>query len=137
LKQIQFRRSRTRAAERDKAIYGPISWSLAVESQEVVPVEARAADRWSMVEATMRTLPVVVVKPGKKILVAVLRVLIQAGVHPFPQGGLNEAFGFAVGARGIGASEVMAQTKFNHGSVKSAGTVAMTATSSMRLSLCR
>jgi hypothetical protein len=45
---------------------------LAVESQEVVPVEARTADRWSMVEATMRAVPVVVVKPGKKMFLAVL-----------------------------------------------------------------
>jgi Big-like domain-containing protein len=66
-----------------------------VESQEVVPVEARAADRWSMVEATMRAVPVVVVKPGKKMLVTVLRILIQAGVGPFPQSGLNEAFAHA------------------------------------------
>ena len=77
----------------------------------------------------MRTVPVVVVKPGKKMLVTVLRVLIQACVGPFPQSGLNEAFGFAVGARGIGTSEVMAQTKFNHGGVKSAGTVAVTVVS--------
>jgi len=39
---------------------------LAVESQEVVPVQARAADRWSMVETTMRTMPVVVAKPGRR-----------------------------------------------------------------------
>jgi hypothetical protein len=45
---------------------------LTVESQEVVPVEARTADRWSMVEATMRAVPVVVVKPGKKMFLAVL-----------------------------------------------------------------
>jgi hypothetical protein len=76
-----------------------------------------------MVEATMRTVPVVVVRPGKKMLVTVLRVLIQAGICPFTQGGLNEAFGFAVG---IGTSEVMAQTKFHHGGVKSPRTVAMT-----------
>ena len=38
---------------------------LAVESQEVMPFKARAADRWSMVEATMRSVPVAVVKPGK------------------------------------------------------------------------
>jgi hypothetical protein len=69
-----------------------------VESQEVVPIEARAADRWSMVEATMRAVPVVVVKPRKKMFLTVLRVLIQAGVCPFTQGGLDEAFGFAVGA---------------------------------------
>src|SRR6185437_301786 len=99
---------------------------LAVESQEVVPIEARAADRWSMVEATMRTVPVVVVKPGQKMFLTVLRVSIQAGVGPFAQGGLNEAFGFAVGARGIRTSEVMAQTKFHYGGVKSARTVAVT-----------
>ena len=99
---------------------------LAVESQEVVAIETRAADRWSMVEATMRTVPVVVVKPGKKMFVTVLRVLIQAGVSPFAQGGLNEAFGFAVGAWGIGTSEVMAQTKFQHNGMKSSRTVAVT-----------
>ena len=99
---------------------------LAVESQEVVPIEARAADRWSMVEATMRTVPVVVVKPGKKMVLTVLGVSIQAGVGPFTQGGLDEAFGFAVGARSVRTSEVMAQPKFNHGSVKSARTVAVT-----------
>ena len=79
-----------------------------------------------MVETTMRTMPVVVMKPGKKMFVTVLRVFIQAGIGPFTQSGLNEAFGFAVGARGIGASEVMAQTKFQHGGVKSARTVAVT-----------
>jgi len=97
-----------------------------VESQEVVPIEARAADRWSMVEATMRTVPVVVVKPGKKMYLTVLRVSIQAGVGPFAQGGLDEAFGFAVSAWSVRASEAMAQSKFNHGSVKSARTVAVT-----------
>jgi hypothetical protein len=56
-----------------------------VESQEVVPIEAGASDRWSVVEATMRTVPVVVVKPGKKMFLTVLRVLIQAGIGPFTQ----------------------------------------------------
>jgi hypothetical protein len=36
------------------------------------PIEARAADRWSMVEATMRAVPVVVVKPGKQMIKALL-----------------------------------------------------------------
>jgi hypothetical protein len=54
-----------------------------VGSQEVVPIKTRAADRGSMVKATMRAMPVVVVKPGKKVLMALLRVLIQAGVSPF------------------------------------------------------
>jgi hypothetical protein len=33
------------------------------------------------------------------------RGLAGAGVCPFSQGGLNEALGFAVGARGIGPGE--------------------------------
>ena len=77
-------------------------------------------------EATMRAVPVVVVKPGKKVFMALLRVLVQAGVSPFVQGGLNKTFGFAVGARSIRTSEVVAQIKFNHSGVKSVGTVTMT-----------
>lgn len=48
-----------------------------MESQEVVPIEAGAADRWNMVEAAMRAVPVVVVKPGEKMVVALLGVLIR------------------------------------------------------------
>jgi hypothetical protein len=86
---------------------------LAVESQEVVRFKAGAADRWSMVEATMRPVPVVVVKPGKKLVMALLRVQIGPGISPFAESGLDETFGFAVGARGIGTSEVVAQPQFN------------------------
>jgi hypothetical protein len=43
-----------------------------------------------MVEAAMRAVPVVVVKPGKKVFLTLLRVLIQAGVSPFAQCGLNK-----------------------------------------------
>jgi hypothetical protein len=78
-----------------------------VESQEVVPIQTGTADRRSMVEATMRAVPVVVVKPGKKVFMALFRVLIQAGISPFAQGGLNEAFGFAVGAWSIRTSEAV------------------------------
>jgi hypothetical protein len=60
-----------------------LSAGLTVESQEVVPIKTRAADRRSVVKATMRPVPVVVVKPGKKVVMALLRVLIQAGVSPF------------------------------------------------------
>ena len=96
---------------------------LAVESQEVVPIKTRAADRWSMVKATMRAVPVVVVKPGKKMVMALLGVLIGPGISPFAESGLDETFGFAVGARGIGTSEVVAQTQFNNGSVESVGAI--------------
>jgi len=97
-----------------------------VESQEVVPVEARAADRWSMVEATMRAVPVVVVQPGKKLVVALLGVLIKTGIDPFAKSSLDKSFGFTVGARGVGTGEVMAQAELNHSRVKSVGAIAMT-----------
>ena len=71
-----------------------------MESEEVVPIEARAADRWSMVEATMRAVPVVVVQPGKKLVVALLGVLIKTGINPFAKSSLDKSFGFTVGARG-------------------------------------
>ena len=97
-----------------------------MESQEVVPIEARAADRGSMVEATMRAVPVVVVKPGKKMLMALLRVLIRAGVSPFAKSSLDKSFGFTVGARGVGTGEVMAQAELNYSRVKSVGAIAVT-----------
>ena len=108
---LQRRRARTR---------------LAVESQEVVPFKTGAADRWSMVEATMRAVPVVVVKPRKKLVVALLGVLIGPGISPFAESSLDESFGFTVGARGIRAGEVMTQAEFNHGGMKSVGAIAVT-----------
>jgi len=96
-----------------------------VESQEVVPFKTRAADRWSMVEATMRAVPVVMVKPGKELVVALLGVLIEAGVGPFAKSGLDKSFGFAVGARGVRTGEVMAQAEFNNSCVESVGTIAV------------
>ena len=101
----------------------PSRSGLAVESQEVVPDQARAADRWSMVETTMRAMPVVVVKPGLELIIAMLGSGINTGVSPFAQSGLDEAFGFAVGAWGVGASEVMAQTQSKNGTAESMGTI--------------
>jgi len=94
-----------------------------VESQEVVPVEARASDRWSMVETTMRTIPVVMVKPGLKLIIAMLGSGVETSVSPFAQSGLDEAFGFAVGARSIGASEAMAQTESKNGAAEGMGAI--------------
>ena len=97
-----------------------------MESQEVVPFKTRAADRWSMVEATMRPVPVVMVKPGKELVVALLGVLIQAGIGPFAKSGLDKSFGFTVGARGVGTGEVMAQAELNNSRVESVGAIAVT-----------
>jgi len=46
----------------------------------------------------MGTMPVVLMQPGIELGLTLAGVLIDAGVGPFPQRGLDEAFGFAVGA---------------------------------------
>ena len=49
----------------------------------------------------MRTGVVVVVGPGSEGEVSLLRVGPVSRISPFAQGGLDEAFGFAVGLRGV------------------------------------
>ena len=72
--------------------------------QEVVDIEAGAADRWFEVEAGVGSMPVVLVNPGSEVAQTFGRVLIEASVGPLANGGLDEAFGFTVGARGVEAS---------------------------------
>ena len=55
----------------------------------------------------MGAVEVVVVQPRVELLMALERGLVGAGVGPFSQGGLDEALGFAVGARSIGPGEAV------------------------------
>ena len=48
---------------------------------------------------------VVGMKPGQQGLGALLGMIVRPCVSPFAQGGLDEAFGLAVGARGIGTGK--------------------------------
>jgi hypothetical protein len=73
---------------------------LGVVSQEVVDIEACSADGWLLVEASMGTVPVVLVCPDGQPGSSVLRVLIDACVGPLVDRGLDEAFCFSVGAWG-------------------------------------
>ena len=57
------------------------------------------ADGRSVTETTMRTVEVVMLKPGRELLIAFFGVEVVANVSPLAQGSLNEAFGLAVGAR--------------------------------------
>jgi hypothetical protein len=70
-----------------------------------------AADGWSISKATMRSVEVVIVEPGRELLIAFFGVGPVAGVGPFAESSLNEAFGLAVGARGIGTSEAVAKAE--------------------------
>ncbi len=49
----------------------------------------------------MWSVPVVLVYPRLEVAVSFRRVLVDAGVGPFAGGGLDEAFGLAVGAWGV------------------------------------
>lgn len=52
----------------------------------------------------MRSMPVVLVDPGREMTESMGGVLIAPGVGPLTNGGLDEALGFAVGLWGIDAS---------------------------------
>ena len=54
-------------------------------------------------------MPIVSVQPTGEVLAALAGVVVGASVGPFAQRGLDEAFGFAVGSRGIGSGADMAQ----------------------------
>src|SRR5579863_9403211 len=69
--------------------------------QHVVPIKAGTRDGWSTAEASMRTVPVVVMEPMGKMRGAFLRSVVGAGISPLAQRGLNEPLGFPVGAWGI------------------------------------
>ena len=73
----------------------------------------------------MGTVPVVVMKPGRKLGIAVLGIGIVASVSPFPQGGLDETLGFAVGARGVGPGETVMETQLGASGSKSMRAVAV------------
>ena len=99
---------------------------LTVESQEVVPIKTGAADRRSMIETTMRAMPVVVVKPRLKLGISFNRVEVSASINPFSERGLNETFGLTVGAWSVGTSEAMASFKLDNGVAKGMGTITVT-----------
>ena len=55
----------------------------------------------------MLSMEVVVVEPWVELLVAFLGVLVGAGVGPLSERGLDEAFGFSIGAWGIGSGKAV------------------------------
>src|SRR5436190_14580852 len=89
------------AAERgEKARPGcRVVLALAVEPQEVVLGETESADRRLRFYTTVRPMPVVLVQPDRKFVGATVGCGIGLGVSPFPERGLDEALGLAVGFR--------------------------------------
>src|SRR6476620_5010614 len=59
----------------------------------------------------MWPMPIVAVEPVEQLGRSLIRVLIGAGVGPFAKRGLNEAFGFSVGLRGVRPGEDLTKAK--------------------------
>jgi len=97
-----------------------------VVCQQVVPVEAGTADGRSVIETSMRAMPVVLMEPARQLDSAGLGVVIRATVSPFPQSGLNEAFCFAVGTGGVGTGETQANAELVAEATEVAGAIAGT-----------
>src|SRR5713101_7261076 len=83
-----------------------------------------AADGWSVTEATMRAGEVVVVEPGGELLIAFFGVGVVADISPLAKSGLDEAFGFTVGAGSVRAGEAMTDAEFFAGGAKAMGAIA-------------
>ena|SRR5579864_8009120 len=72
----------------------------------------------------MRSVVVVVVIPGKQGEISFRGVAPVSGVSPFAQGGLDEALGFAVGLRGVGAGAAVLEAQLLAGAAKLVGAIA-------------
>src|SRR6185437_7329571 len=83
-----------------------------------------AADGRSVSETTMRTVEVVMLQPRGEMLIAFLGVEVVADVGPLAQGGLNKAFGLAVGAGGVRAGEAVLNAALEAGGAELAGAIA-------------
>src|ERR1035438_3252901 len=63
----------------------------------------------------MCAVEIVVMQPGLEVVFSICGVVVGAGVGPFAQGGLDEAFGLAVGGWGIGLGEAVFDVLLAHG----------------------
>ena len=72
----------------------------------------------------MRSFEVVVIGPGLEMGVALRRIGPVFGVGPFSEGGLDEAFCFAVGLWRVGFGAVVADREFTTGMSEQVGAVA-------------
>ncbi len=82
-----------------------------------------------MVQTSMRAVPVVLAEPAREFGGRSWELFVGAGIGPFAKSGLDEAFGFAIGARSVGASESLAQVELKAEAAKDSGAIAGTALS--------
>ena len=67
-------------------------------------------------------MPVVAMKPAREMVGAVSGRVEGGGISPLAQGGLDKAFGLAIGARGIGSGKNVLEAELATGQGKNIGT---------------
>ena len=67
---------------------------------------------------------VVLIKPKRKLGSALHGVVIGMSMDPFAKGGLDKAFGFAVGTRGVRTSEDVLEAELRTEAAKRMGDIA-------------
>ncbi len=76
--------------------------ALGVKAQQVVLMKTCSADWWQQTEASMRSVPVVLVYPRSEVLFSLCGVLVGAGICPFVECSFDEALCLAVGLGPVG-----------------------------------
>lgn len=84
---------------------------LAVEPQQVVLVEGKSADGCFGINATVRSMPIIVMEPPWELLSSLGRVTVWPGICPFTERGLDEAFGLSIGFGRVGFRLDVAQAE--------------------------
>ena len=72
----------------------------------------------------MRSMPLVAMNPGWKVVASLRGGLIDGRIGPFPEGGLYEAFSLAVGSRGVGSGTNMTDVELGTEIAEDLGSVA-------------
>ena len=102
------------------------TWLLAVEPQQVVPCQPDSADGWPGLETGVWPVPIVAVQPGREMRGALVGGVVDVGIGPLAQCGLDEAFGLPVGPGREGAGVAMAEAGLRTACVEGSGAVTPT-----------
>ena len=94
-----------------------------MEPQQVVPGQPDSADGRPGLETGVWPVPIVAVYPGRQMRGALGGGVVDVGIGPLAQGGLDEAFGLAVGAGREGARVSMAEASREAACVEGTGAV--------------
>ena len=95
-----------------------------MEPQQVVLGQSEATDRCFGFQAAVRAMPIVAVHPGWQLGSSLYRGWIGDCVGPFPERGLDEAFGFAIGPGRIRLGSDVFEAEIAAGSGEGPGPVA-------------